>query len=66
MTTIDDRIKGFLKIWEDRKSGILPPVDLVCHCQVCGAPAMGDDALQFTRMSLICKGCLNKESHGDG
>lgn len=64
MTTIEDRVKGFIEIWEKRKTGELPPVDMRVTCQSCGIQIMGDNALQFTARGLICKGCLDKEKHG--
>lgn len=64
MTTIEDRVKGFVLVWEKRKAGELPPVDMRVTCQSCGIQVMGDDTLQFTRRGLVCKGCLDNGKSG--
>jgi hypothetical protein len=33
MTTIEDRVKGFIDVWEKRKTGELPPIDMRVTCQ---------------------------------
>lgn len=64
MIGIDQRVKGFLEIWEKRKAGELPPIDMRVTCQSCGGQMVGDNTLQFTTRGLLCKGCLDKGEHG--
>jgi hypothetical protein len=64
MGSVEDRVKGFIEVWERRKAGELPPVDMRVTCQSCGIQVMGDDTLQFTRRGLICKACLDRVEHG--
>jgi hypothetical protein len=66
MGSVEERVKGFIEVWEKRKTGELPPADMRVTCQSCGIQVMGDDTLQFTRRGLICKGCLKKENDGHG
>lgn len=64
MIGIDQRVKGFIEVWEKRKAGGLPPIDMRVTCQFFGVQMVGDNTLQFTKMGLVCKGCLDKGEHG--
>lgn len=64
MTSIDERVTGFILDCEQRKQGILPPVDLGVECSICGSKIIGDDTLQFTKRGILCSRCLNNGKHG--
>jgi len=57
---VEERVRLFCEIWERRKSGELPPVDLKVQCAVCWKLIIGDDALSYAKRGLICNGCAEK------
>ncbi len=54
----------FLSTWKRRKSGELPPVDLIVQCHVCQREIMRDEKLDFTTQGIACVDCLKRELDG--
>lgn len=61
MTSVDLTVKEFLETWARRRSGALPAVDLTVECSSCGIRIIGDMRVGFTKESLVCESCLEKQ-----
>lgn len=59
---MNESVDEFLKTWQKRKTGALPPVDLRVSCAKCGSEIIGDDKVKFTTKGLVCESCLKKPS----
>ena len=63
---IGERVEEFVRTWEKRRLGTLPPIDMRVACQSCGVQVMGDVTLQFTGRGLLCGECADKGKDGTG
>ncbi len=59
MAGIDERVRGFVDVWERRKSGELSALDMRVICQSCGVQVMQGEPVAFTVRGLLCKECAN-------
>jgi formylmethanofuran dehydrogenase subunit E len=57
MAGIDDRVRGFLEVWNRRKAGELPAPDPTVRCSRCGVVFIGDERVEFTSTEIACPGC---------
>jgi hypothetical protein len=64
MTSLEQRVKGFLETWAKRKTGELPPIDLSVNCSSCGSKIMGDGKVEFTANGLVCENCFSEAELG--
>lgn len=55
-------VEEFLSTWKRRKSGELPPVDLMVSCVKCSREMFGDDRVDLTPEGLICSDCYKGRS----
>ena len=62
MASIDDRVRGFLEVWNRRKAGELPAPDSTVRCSRCGVILIGDEGWQFIRTEIIRQGCTQGDS----
>jgi hypothetical protein len=60
MTSLAQTIDEFLRVWQKRKSGALPPVDLRVSCTSCGCQIIGDARIEYGKPGLLCEECFRK------
>jgi len=64
MTSIEGRVKGFVDVWQKRRSGELPMPDSTILCSKCAVKIMGDQKVEFTNGGIICIPCFDRRKTG--